>query len=367
MDAQSWTYPASGITYEVPDNTSIIPDTSSGGWAQIFDTRQQFQNYFSGKAGVKASYGGFSAQFNIAYSSTFHTDTSYYYGLFDADFTGWGLAVADQSPSWVSSSFLNDPDVQNLPTSFTPENQEQFFAVFRKFGTHFVGQVTLGGSLYYYLAVEKSYTQNETQVEANVSLEYKAVFVSSKATASAEWQTLGQTWADSRIVTVSATGGDASVLSALDPGYGDSDVDIFNAWSSAVIQNPAAVGYQLRPLNLLFSGDTAAAVQAALQVYTNGAVIASGNCDYTPGRGPAGGDFTTSSSITVNGTATLPSPQVTPPAVRFRKPRLPRQWLSGRAARSQDVRSHHEPRLLSDLRCVERGCKSDLCGHDDGH
>src|SRR5260370_1861646 len=120
-------------------------------------------------------------------------------------FPRWGPSSRKQSAKLGQPSLGNGPGNQNLPCRLHPLNQEQFFTVFRKFGTHFVAQVTLGGSLYYYLAVEKSYTQNETQVEANVTLEYKAVFTSSKATASAEWQTLGQTWADSRIVAGSAS------------------------------------------------------------------------------------------------------------------------------------------------------------------
>lgn len=77
MNAQQWTYAGTGITYEVPDNTSVFNDTSSTGSAMVFDSRQQFQSYFSTKSSAAASYGAFSGQFDLAYSQVINRDISY--------------------------------------------------------------------------------------------------------------------------------------------------------------------------------------------------------------------------------------------------------------------------------------------------
>jgi hypothetical protein len=313
MDAEDWEYQPSGITYQVPDNTSIIPFTTTSGSGQVFSTQQQYQGYLAAKAGISGSYGGFSGAFNFAYSQTLNTQRSWYYGLYEAEYTGWKLGLADQSASWVSSDFAEDPDVEVLPTTFTPANEDLFFAVFRKFGTHFVAQVTLGGALTYYVAVQRSYSSDEQKVEANVSLEYKAVFMSTKATAEAEWQQLGQTWASSRLVKVDAVGGSAAALNALDPGYGDSDSTEVSSWAQDVMSNPNVTDFELRPLSLLFSGDRATAVDQAIEAYLNGAVLVYANSDYTPSRGPGGSNFTTSSGIVVNGTPMRPDPAVPQP------------------------------------------------------
>jgi hypothetical protein len=312
-NTKTWEYMPTQITYDVPENASPIDYTNSTGTSYVYNTQEQFQSHFAQKSGVAASFGAFSGQFNLAYSQTEASESSCYYGIYEADYTAWQLNVDNTSANWLTPEFTDDPDVQALPDTFTPQNQELFFTVFRKWGTHYVAQVIVGGSLDYYEAVMTSYSSSETQIQANIELEYKAVFTSSRATSELQWAQLGQNWADSRTVTVSATGGDNSPLNALNPSYGDSDSDIFTSWASAVMQNPSVIEFTLRPLNLLFSGATATAVQAALYAYTNGAVVAYGTTAYTPGDGPAGGDITTSWSIQVNGTIARPQPPVIAP------------------------------------------------------
>ncbi|QLY33759.1 hypothetical protein H0264_17340 [Nocardia huaxiensis] len=312
-DTRTWEYPPTGTVYSVPDNAGPVEFTHTTGSSYVYNTIEQFQSHFSQKAGVQASYGGCSAQFDLAYKKTETTDQSYYYCIFEADFTAWKLNVNHTSSQWVSSDFKNDPDVANLPATFTPQNQEKFFTVFRKWGTHLVTQVTVGGSLDYYEAVQTLYSSNEETVRANVTLEYNAVFVSSKAESQTEWDTLGKTWADSRIVTVNATGGDISLLNSLTPGYGSSDSVQFDAWSKELMKNPAAVEYELRPLNVLFSGDQASAVSEALEAYTNGAIFTYASTDYAQGKAPGGGNVLTGWGILANGNVAVPNPPVTPP------------------------------------------------------
>ena len=112
QNAKQWTYPGSGITYDVPDNTSIFEDTSSSGASLVFDTREQFQSYFSNKSGASLSYGAFSGQFNMAYAQTINTDVSYYYTMYDSDFTAWQLVLTSQSSTWLS------PTSSTTPTSW---------------------------------------------------------------------------------------------------------------------------------------------------------------------------------------------------------------------------------------------------------
>ncbi|MFB7716120.1 MAC/perforin domain-containing protein [Nocardia sp. NPDC056100] len=313
-DARNWEYPPSGITYQVPENATPIEYTNTMGSSYVYNTVSQFQSHFSQKAEVQASYGAFSAQFNAAYSKTVNTDQSYYYGIYEADFTAWELNLNHTSTQWLSADFRDDPDIKNLPSTFNSANQEQFFAVFRKWGTHFVGQVVVGGSLDYYEAVQTMYTSNQSQVSANIELEYKAVFTSSKAESHTQWEELTKTWSDSRLVTVNATGGDASALNALTPGYGDSKVGVFDAWSAALMKNPSVIDFNLRPLNMLFSGNQATAVAQALEAYTNGAILTYAATDYTPHRAPGGGNVSTSWGIITNGRVATPVPEVDPPA-----------------------------------------------------
>ncbi|MEZ4453828.1 MAG: MAC/perforin domain-containing protein [Nannocystaceae bacterium] len=313
MDAQSWTYQPTGITYSVPDNTSVVPNTQTTSTTQVFTTQESFQSYFSAKAGVKGSYATFRGEFSSAFSMTSASTQSFSYGLYEADFNGWNVVQSDLSSNWLSPGFTSDPDVEDLPTVYDVTTQDKFFAFFRKFGTHIVTQVTVGGNLDYFVAVEDSYSSNEVKISANISLEVQAVFYSASAESQAEWNQLGQSWANSRQVTISAVGGSASVLNSMTPTFGTNEANAFATWSSAVMENPAVTEFMLTPISAAFSGSQAQAVSQALQAYLSGAVVAIANSDYTPGSGPGGGNFTSSATVLVSGRVILPSPPVTPP------------------------------------------------------
>lgn len=309
-----WTYQPTGITYEVPQNVIVTADTVSSGSAHVFQTEELFQSYFAAKASISSSYGAFSAEFSASYSQQSESAETAYYGLYEAEFKGWDVGLQSQSSSALSPNFTEDPDVKALPETFNASNQELFFTVFRKFGTHYVVQASAGGSLDYALAILTSFSSNQTSLQVNVSLEYDALFVSASAESQQEWAQLGQRWASSRTVQINAVGGDSSVLNALSPQYGDSFSGAFSSWEQGVMKNPSVISFGLRPLNLVFSGATAQAVSKALQVYMNAAIVATANADYTPGTGPGGCNFTTSSNIMVNGVLIAPEPPEPAPA-----------------------------------------------------
>lgn len=227
--ASTYTYQPTGIAYTVPDNIAVIPTTQSGGTAQVFEGVQEMQSYLGAQADlkVKGDAGLFSAEISASYEKIQDGTTSRYYCMFDARYQNWQMQLQDESPSWVSPSFLSDPEVSGLPESFSPENQEKFFSMFRKYGTHYIAEVAIGGSVNYSLGVAKSYSSDETKIKANIALEYNAVFVDTKAEASVDWKSLGKSWADSRIVTVSSVGGNSSILEAVSPTYDYNDNTAF--------------------------------------------------------------------------------------------------------------------------------------------
>ncbi len=309
-DASEYTY--AGITYAVPDNLAVVPNSNEYGTTEVFEGAEQFQNFFSAKAGVSGSYGAFKGQFDAAYANTFNSNTSYWYCLSEASFNCWDLVLEDSSIAWLSPNFSEDPSVENLPNVFNNDNKEEFFQVFRKFGTHYVSQVICGGNMNYYEAVERSYSSNEQEISANASMEYKALFTSAKATSEAEWNQLGQTWANSRVVTIACTGGDASILNILNPGFGDDYSNLYTNWSASVNTNPAVMQFTLRPLSALFSGQEADAVQQALIAYMNGAILVEANANFTPGTGQNGSNFTTGASMICNGNVINPDSVIPP-------------------------------------------------------
>ncbi|APA97131.1 hypothetical protein NS506_03075 [Nocardia seriolae] len=319
--SSTWEFKPTGSTYEVPENARPVEWTHTTGTSYVYNTVEQFQSHFSQKAGVKASYGGFSGQFDLAYNKTVNTDRSYYYGGFEAEYTAWELAVQNASQSWLTPEFRDDPDVKNLPSTYTPENQEQFFAVFRKWGTHLVTHVVVGGSLDYYEAVQTSYSMNQSQINANIQLEYKAVFTSSKAESHTQWEQLGKNWSNSRLVRVVTAGGDPRfAMDHLNPSYGDNHNMMFSQWTDSIMAYPGIMRFILRPLSIVFSGSQATAVSNALDAYVNGAILVMADTAYTPGTAPGPGNVSTNFGIITNGNVAISSPPVEPPPPHVIKP-----------------------------------------------
>jgi hypothetical protein len=308
---KEWTFPPTGITYWVPDNTSVFATTATSGSASVYESQQSFQSAVAVSAGASGSYAGFVGEFDFAYSSARESTASYYYGVYEASYQGWQLSLSDHAAEWLNSGFV--AEIDKLPGDFSPATRDEFFRFYRRWGTHYVSNVSLGGSLSYFSAIQKAYSSNETQVTANVKLEYKAVFVSGDVQSKAEWNELGKTWAESRQVKVHATGGDTSVLDALEPGYGDSKAGVATKWREAVMRNPGIIAIQLSPLSAVAPAEKQEVLELALDAYLNGALLAWGSCERRDGQGPNGSNYVTSGSVIASGIPVLPNPVVTPP------------------------------------------------------
>ncbi len=272
---QTYTHPSTKITYLMPDNVALIPNSSTQGAIHVFQTKQEFQKFFAGKASLQMSEGLLSGEFNTAYSQTLNTSNSYYYCLCENESTGWELRMQDESFRVLSETFTEDPGVKNLPSTFTAQNQEQFFEVFRKFGTHFISRVVLGGSMRYYVAVNKAYSSQSNEISANLTLEYNALFFKTKDEAEADWKTIDQEWTQSRFSQIQSKGGDDSMLNTLSPTRPNSYGNFYAQWLNSLMSNPCIINFQLRPLSQLFPSDRVAAVNQAIWHYNNDAIKAS--------------------------------------------------------------------------------------------
>ena len=280
--ATQWTDPATGIVYDVPKNVSVINDSQTSGAAYTFTDRRQFAEHFASSVHANISAGGgmFSGEFDAAYATSENDAFQHFYGSYEMNYRAWTVALSEEGHAELAASFLNDPDVQALPTTFSTANAYLFFTVFAKYGTHFIHQATVGGRLYYYIEVDSSYESDMATFSANISLEYKSVFTDASAQAAVDWSTLGQEWASHRTVRIAADGGDTSTLNGMNPTFGSSFSPSFTAWQSGVQKEPAAIDFQLRPLSVLFSGDQSRAIDEAIAAYVNNVVYGYAQYDW---------------------------------------------------------------------------------------
>lgn len=278
-DADARTMTIGTTQYGVPGNIAAESIKKTDGTSQVFSTRQQVQDHFSVKAGISGSGFGFKGQFEASYSHVANSDKSYYYALVEATNHAYNLKLKEQTESWLTPSFA--ADVNSLPATFSPQTEEQFYAFFGKYGTHYVHQVQLGGSLYYYVAIEKSFESDETKIKAHMDLEYKGVFAKTKATADSSWSQLGKNWASSRSVRLTTQGGDND-LDGLAPGMGDWKGDSFTKWSDSLHNKPGLTGFNLRPISAIVPLAKSAAAKKALVEYLKGGLIVRADREFNP-------------------------------------------------------------------------------------
>ncbi|ASU40994.1 hypothetical protein hmeg3_23625 [Herbaspirillum sp. meg3] len=259
-------------SYAVPENISHIPTVGKVGNTYLFSSREKVQKHFSTKADIEASAFGFSGHIEASYSHTSKSNQDYFYALTETSSTAYSLSLRDDSEEMLTDSFAKE--MKKLPKKFTPENQNTFFAFFRKHGSHYVDKVIMGGRLYFSTSVSKSHYSSEEEVKLKVTAEYAGAFSSVKAESESNWKTLDQKWQQNRSVTVQATGGDDSILDALKPAFGQWKGDAFKTWNASLEQKPGIVDFKLAPISQLFPGDQVDEVALALKKYINGGIVA---------------------------------------------------------------------------------------------
>ncbi len=235
-----------GVEFEIPVYANVDRTANSDGTARFFSSRRKFESHFAAEASIEASYGLFSAEFSAAYSSDRKIEESHTFALYDVKDTRYTLSLSDASFNQIKEDIR--PGIEALPTTFTKENSEVFWKFFQRYGTHFTSQVELGGRLFYYASISKSYTSDEATVNARMKAEYTGVF-GGKVEASAAWRQLDERWMQNREVRLKVAGGDSNVLGALVPTKDVNKGELFTAWLQSIKHTPAVMRYKLRPIS----------------------------------------------------------------------------------------------------------------------
>ncbi|HZZ33042.1 MAG TPA: MAC/perforin domain-containing protein [Phenylobacterium sp.] len=261
----TYTDPDTSVVYAVPDGMAVSPLAKGGQTVQIFETEADFESWFNQEVDVNISGWSAELNFQFAYAQALSEQTVSKYCLLNDDYSKWALTLESQAQSLLDPGFL--AVVKALPATYGSDTDAAFFSFFDTYGTHVVRQVRVGGQFRYYLAVNTAAYSNETTISLNINLEYNAAFVDASAQSQTDWNTLGSNWTNNRSVTVSAIGGDASVLNAVDPELGTCDASVFQDWTEALEINPAVILYGTQEIHRLFGGATAANLKAAMDDY----------------------------------------------------------------------------------------------------
>ena len=325
--------------YLVPDNVNVENNSRNYGSSTYVDSRQKMESYFSGNLKVAAKYGFFSGQFSASYSMTNKTDVSYQFGIVETFSQQYALDLKDRSENALADWVKNDPDYKNIPDKFTDSNRILFFRFFDKYGIYYMPRVVLGARLFYTSMVKKEYKYSETEAEAKLKLEYKAIF-SSSVEAQANWKQVGETWASRREVKVEAIGGSNEMLNVLMPGYGANHETAYNAWLKSSEAMPAVIDFDLRSISEIFSAEKAEAVEQAINAYVLHKLMIESK--------------TGSCLIALNGEAVLPQPVGDQPVLGWQLVAINRSTLQRVFSRSYSTTTYwkyedHYDRMRADI------------------
>jgi hypothetical protein len=258
-----------GVEYEIPLYANVDRNAHSEGKTQFFSNRRKFEEHFAAEANVTATYGLFSAEFSAAYSSDRKVEESSTFALYDVQDTRYTLSISDASINQIKEEIR--PAFEALPNEFESENCEVFWRFFSRYGTHYTNQVELGGRLFYYASIAKSYTSDAKTVSARMTAEYTGVF-GGKVEASAAWSQLDEKWMENRQVSLKVTGGSSNILSSLVPTKGVNKGEIFQEWLKSIRSTPSVMRYKLRPISELAPLEKTTALQDAFSKFVGSKV-----------------------------------------------------------------------------------------------
>lgn len=264
-----------GAQYMVPNSVSAGESHDFSGSATFFSSKEEVSKYFSAKAGISGGYAGFKGSLKAGYTSDELNTTEFNYCIFDGQKLSYPLNINNPDISLLADSVLADADYHAMAaaaaTGFDKNNPTPFYNFFLKYGTHFVYEVEMGGSLYYYAAVNKSYSKSSQDISVKASFEYNGLF-NAEAKAKADWNNLDEKWVQNRQMQLVITGGSVNFPSTSDVAFGTNMNDAYNQWLADVDTNPSPMGFKLYPMSALFSGSQAAAINDALEHFIAGQI-----------------------------------------------------------------------------------------------
>lgn len=270
-EAHGTTVTEHGVDYLLPANVSLVDDSITELTYSTFSSRREFSEHMAADAQTDVSGWGFTGEFDAAYSSLTKGESMEAYGLVEANTRLWMLSAQSIQTLALEPSFAKE--LSELPTEFNTQTQQAFFNLFNKYGTHLVTTSKVGGRLQYSTAVSQSSGFSKETAEANIKLEYDAVFAHASAEGHTDWEKISENWFSSRSAKLLSIGGNTSVLSKAippsDPKVPVNYHDLVETWAASVVITPSVIGMHLQPISHVAPVAQAALLDKALSKYLN--------------------------------------------------------------------------------------------------
>lgn len=212
--------------------------------------RDSFQSKFAARAEITASGAVFSGHVEAAYGRQVAESSQYSFANVSfRSFLG-NLVLERLDPRYLSDEFL--AAVAALPAKAEPSNLDRFSDFFQTFGAYFVTQISLGGTLEYYVAVQQSTSIEATEIQAKAEAEYNGLFVSGKASAEMSSDSKWERYRHNKTAVIRVKGGgdlERNLLAQVDSKSLDSmsseTVSNYRNWLRSLANNAAVMDFRL--------------------------------------------------------------------------------------------------------------------------
>ncbi|KAL9984080.1 hypothetical protein ACROYT_G006336 [Oculina patagonica] len=238
---------ANKATYDgldVPDTMNVhgIYDTSAS--LMTFESREEYKKMLQQEAGVSGSYFGFSAGVKEAWGESTASSSQKYMAVMDIDVDRYEIFMDEVKPQDLSMSFLRE--FMSLPTSyFSAGGPLKYQNFLQRWGTHFIKSAKFGGQLEIRKTMDAQEAKSKKEFEVQMEMEYKTLFASVGAKASAKEGESSRKQSKTTSTSVVAHGGSQDIASILSDVYSPTFKTEFKEWLKTIPTYPKAFQFQM--------------------------------------------------------------------------------------------------------------------------
>ncbi|AEI42788.1 hypothetical protein PM3016_3694 [Paenibacillus mucilaginosus 3016] len=258
-----------GKDYQIPSYVNLLENTETYYDAGAYNSREEVQNSLGAHVGISGKYGAFSGEMEADYSQAYHKNSQFDYAYRNF-YTQVATLQYQYDPQYLSSEFLSR--LSDLPYESDTDNLDIFSEFFNDFGVFFTSKVVLGGTLQFYISVDKQSQTSTNEISAMVKAQYEALFSSGSLDANIKISDAWKRYSTNSNSTLKATGGDPEKISRIvmidtfEPSK--ETVEAFHEWVSSIASDPAIIDFSLEGIWQI-CGDKRQAVQSAWEKYSD--------------------------------------------------------------------------------------------------
>jgi len=222
-------------TFDVPESLVFDGTDYYTEKTEVFTSIKDLSTHLSVDAGVSYKSPTVDAEVDVSYSQDTSTSSTSYFATIDHFDRKYRLTA--ETGLEGTDRFQNAVD--NLPSDYNADSQDDYYEFFGTFGTHYTDYVEFGGIMHFWSQESDTSSMSAEDFSAKVSGSVMDMDGgTTKATASSDVGTNKTSTESDVIISITGSGGDSSLLGAY---LSERDTTSFNDWWYSINKNPGKI------------------------------------------------------------------------------------------------------------------------------